>query len=101
MTTFDNHTPINFDNAETAASARRDGGAYSGIGYNSYKVYHGARWHLVHFASSGCECRTDHISEHLGVYDSRDALVAALLQRDPSWWVNELLGDLDYEGEPA
>ena len=103
MTTFSNHPPINFEGSEKMASARRDGGVYDGIGYNTYKVYEGKRLHLVHFASSGCEYNnhTDHTSEHLGSFSDKPKLIEHLLTESPSWWADELLEELGYVGVEA
>lgn len=102
MTTFDNHPPVNFSNAEKVASASHDGGAYDGIGYNTFKVYQGTKFHLVHFYSDGCERnnKTSSTSEHLGTFDTKEALIAHLVQ-EPGWPNNVLLDDLGYEGVPA
>lgn len=103
MTTFNNHPPVNFDGAEQIASASTDGGSYSGIGYNRYKVMQGKRFHLTHARSSGCDYGngTDHASEHLGVFNSKQEVIDFLLKGEPSWWQNELLEELGYEGEEA
>lgn len=100
---FDNHTPVNFDEAEILAEYRRDGGAYSGIGYTIHRAYKGRQIHLVHLHSSGCEYqgKTDHISEHLGKFDTTDALIAWLLKQPNVNWVNELLAQLNYKGDTA
>lgn len=101
--TFNNHTPINFTNAETLAEYHTDGGAYDGIGYTRYIVFKGTRFHLVHRHSSGCEYnnKVDHTSQHLGVFETKEKLVEYLLGLDPQTWVNSLLSDLGYEGETA
>jgi hypothetical protein len=108
MTTFDNHPPINFAGADEVASACRDGGAYSGIGHNNYRVRKGKKLHLTNHYSSGCDygsgCSSS--STHLGAFDAEKDLIAHLLgERDEwggiPWWVNEILEDLGYEGEEA
>lgn len=105
-TTFDNHTPINFANAEQIASTERDGGCYSGIGTNLYRVMKGKRIHLYHYYSSGCEYnnRVDSSRVHLGVWDTPQELITALLSDDldvPRWARNELLDNLGHTGEDA
>jgi len=103
MTKFDNHPPVDFSGAEKISSASRDGGSYSGIGHNAYRVMQGNRFHLTHSHSSGCEYnnRTDHSSEHMGVFDSKQEVIDFLLKEGSCWWTNELLEDLGYQGEEA
>ena len=80
FTKFDNHAPINFENAVTLASSERDGGAYSGIGYNDLYVKRGKLIHLYHEASSGCEYnnRTDHSRTYLFGCRTPEEMVAFL-----------------------
>ena len=101
---FDNHAPINMDSAEEIASASRDGGAYDGIGYNTYQVWHGSRFHLTHKHSDGCERnnKVHRISEHLGCWETKEELCEFLSsQHAGEWWSNEILDDLGFKGEEA
>ena len=103
--TFDNHPPVDFRNAEEIASTSRDGGAYSGIGHNTYRVFQGKKLHLTHSHSSGCVSHGEFSAptnrEHLGVFDTKAELVAFLLAQPSEWWASELLTELGYEGEEA
>ncbi len=105
-TNFDNHPPINFENADLISNPSQDGGQYAGIGYNNYWVYQGRRYHLYHEYSSGCENdnRTDSSCEYLGNFDNKDDLIAFLLKDNPDfprWAANFILDALDYQGETA
>ena len=106
MTTFENHPPVNFENAEEIARVEQDGGCYDGIGTNLYRVMQGNRIHLYHYYSSGCEYnnKVDSNREYLGNWNNTSELIAALLSDIldvAQWATNDLLIDLGYEGEEA
>ena len=100
---FDNHPPINFDQATQIARTSRDGGSYSGIGYDTYTVYRGKAIHLVHSFSSGCEYNNhvDRTRTHHGPWATLPDFIAWLADQGPSWWTNDLMSDLGYDGAPA
>lgn len=104
---FDNRPPINLEDAEQVASAKRDGGSYDGIGFNVYRVYRGKKYHLVHLFNSGCDYGSGtHTSRtHLGHWESVDDLAEFLRQQrvngDFPWWASELLEGLEVPTEEA
>lgn len=103
MTKFDNHPPINFDNAEPLGCASRDGGCYNDIGHNRYEIRKGKRVHLTNHYSSGCSYnnRTDSTSTYIQGTDTVEDMIQYLLTQEPCWWVNSLLDDLGYNGAEA
>jgi hypothetical protein len=104
---FGNCPPINLENAEEVAEARRDGGVYSGCGVDRYTVYRGKRWHLVHVYSSGCDygAGTDHACTHHGLWPTVEELVAYLHTLTENgrfpWWASRLLSQLEVPAEEA
>jgi hypothetical protein len=105
-TKFDNHAPINFENAETLASSEHDGGVYSGIGYDDWYIKKGKMIHFYHEASSGCEYNgeTDRLRVYLFGSRTIEEMIQFLLDKLPGdegegltpRIINDLLTDLGY-----
>ena len=119
--TFDNHAPINFNNATEIASASRDGGAYSGIGHDTVSIMQGKNMiHVYRDYSSGCVSHGRHSAPNPVTYlfgaRTKEEIIAWLIQQLPKsrtsepafpdpdenlWAANELLEALGYEGVEA
>jgi len=122
ITTFENHAPINFGGAETVAEYSTDGGVYNRIGHFFVRIEHGKMFHVWQSHNSGCDYGqgTHTTRKYLFGCRTRDELIAWLLKQlkalegkteygfpvrpgrfDAPTWANDLLVELEYEGEEA
>lgn len=100
MTTFNNHAPINFTNAETIAKAEAD----LDFGVNSFHILKGNQYHLYNRWRSAYD-NGGSGREYIFGCRALEEMIAFLVEKtrndEAQWWANKLLEELNYDGEDA